>query len=217
MNREEPYGVEKDLKVVRGSSKRHQARLEGQYLGIFPSMEVPSIPDEEGKKEEEPKKKRLKDPRLFIGIDTENLPNETFWERFLSVLGWDPREGDFDVLSTMELTLRALAKARFKNLAKLEVGGKTIYEHPEKEWDLKEVLESYAEIVKKDDTLEEASALVYRSDDSSLGAKVNVDRIHTQFTHDIRIDFEGVMEEEYLNRVINYLEDHLELDYLLEK
>ena len=54
-------------------------------------------------------------------------------------------EEKFDLLPTSELILRGLAKAKFKNTAKIVVDGKTLYEHPEKKTDLRKTIENIDE------------------------------------------------------------------------
>ena len=50
-------------------------------------------------------------------------------------------EEDFDLIPTAELILRGLAKAKFRNTAKIVVDGKTLYEHPENKSDLRKTIE----------------------------------------------------------------------------
>ena len=102
----------------------------------------------------------------------------------------------------MDKLLRALAKAKFKNLATLELNGQIVYEHPEKEMDLKEVLEHIKDYILADEKIEEAKALVIEGREGET---------------EVHLTVEGSIEEEYLNRIINYLEDHLEVQTLLER
>ena len=54
-------------------------------------------------------------------------------------------EEDFELLPTTELILRGLAKAKFRNTAKIIVDGKVIYEHPEKKTDLRKTIDDINE------------------------------------------------------------------------
>ncbi len=211
------YGVERDTRIMKGSSSKHSARLEGQYPGLIPSFEVSSEPKREIFKPRPSTVMRVKDPRLYIDLDAKDMGDDNFVETFLDVIGVDPREADFDVVSTIELCLRALARAKFKNLASLEIGDGVVYEHPEKEWDLREVLENIKGIASSDASIEEASATVFKGEEDGLEARIKVRRKHTRFSHDIYLDIDGEMEEEYFNRIINYLEEHLEIEKLIER
>ena len=211
------YGVERDIRILKGSSSKHSASLEGQFLGLIPSFEVSPEPKRDVFKPKPSTVKRVKDPRLYIDLDAKDIGDDNFVETFLDVIGIDPRDAGFDVVSTMELCLRALAKAKFKNLASLKIGDEVVYEHPEKEWDLREVLENIKEIASSDATIEEASGTVFKGDEDGLEAKIKVCKKHTRFSHDIYLDIDGEMEEEYFNRIINYLEEHLEIERLIER
>ena len=59
-------------------------------------------------------------------------PKNIFSKLFLKVTRNEMIEEDFDLISKAELILRALAKAKFRNIAKLAFDGKTLYNHPEK-------------------------------------------------------------------------------------
>ncbi|MCK5772431.1 MAG: hypothetical protein KAH57_01450, partial [Thermoplasmata archaeon] len=63
------YGVERDIRIMKGSSSKHSARLEGQYPGLIPSFEVSPEPKREIFKPKPSTVKRVKDPRLYIDLD----------------------------------------------------------------------------------------------------------------------------------------------------
>ena len=60
---------------------------------------------------------------------------------FLKITGNEVIEEDFDLISKAELIFRGLAKAKFKNIAKLAVDSKTLYNHPEKKSDLRKTID----------------------------------------------------------------------------
>ncbi len=215
MSTKDPYGIKKDLKVLKGSSKKHKARLEGQFLGIMPGPELASEKSGSSSSERSYIVKGVKDPVLKIDLNVEDIKEEMgpFLE-MLHLIGLDPREGDFDVLSTLDKVLRALAKAKFRNLAELKFNGKLMYDHPEDEWDLKKVLKNLKEMA-EDGNMEEAEAKVIQQEEGDTEALVKVDKVHTELTHDIYIKFDGELDGEMFRRVINYLEDHLEIQELI--
>lgn len=216
MSTKKPYGMEKDLKVLKGRSERHSARLEGQFLGLFPSSEMPSEEEERGGTGKGYIVSSVKDPLIRIDLKVDDLEKERGpFREMLNLLGLDPREGDFEVLSTMDRVLRALAKARFKNLAELRFDGEIVYDHPEIEWDLRDVLRRLKELSDKKE-MEEAEAVVIMREEGDTKAKVKVDKVHTELGHDITIEIDGELEGEMLRRVINYLEEHLEIGELVQ-
>lgn len=215
MAKKDPYGMEKDLKVLKGSSGKHKARLEGQFLGIMPGPEI-NVESHDIRKDEKAVIVRgVKDPVLKIDLNVEDLDERSgpLFE-MLHLIGLDPREGDFEVLSTVDKVLRALAKAKFRNLAELKFNGKLVYDHPEDEWDLRKVLKKIKEMA-GDTKLEEAEARVIYREEGDTEAMVKVDKVHTELTHDILIKFDGELNGEMLRRVINYLEDNLDIQELI--
>ncbi len=216
MSTMEPYGVEKDLKILKGSSRKHKASLEGQFMGIIPGPEV-EVKVEKGKRTIRSTIIRgVEDPKRKITLDVADKEKNTGpFREMLHLIGLDQRESDFVVISTLDSVLRALAKAKFKNLGELKFNGKLVYDHPEKEWDLKVVLPLLKDM-RKGEKLEEAEARVILKEEGDVEAVIKVDKVHTELTHDIYIDFKGELEGEMLRRVINYLEEHLEIEELLE-
>ena len=59
--------------------------------------------------------------------------------------GFKKIEESFDLFQTTELVLRGLAKAKFRNTAKIVIDKKTVYEHPEKKTDLMKTIENISE------------------------------------------------------------------------
>jgi hypothetical protein len=215
MAKKDPYGMEKDLKVLKGSSVKHKARLEGQFLGIMPGPELFSERDQPREDEKAIVVRGVKDPVLKIDLNVQDIEEELGpLKEMLHLIGMDPREGDFEVISTLDKVLRALAKAKFKNLAELSFNGKLVYEHPENEWDLRKVLGRLKEMP-VEGRLEEAEARVILKEEGDTEVSVKVDKVHTELTHDILIKVDGELDGEMFRRIINYLEDNLEIQELI--
>jgi len=215
MAKKEPYGVEKDIKTITGRSRKHSARLEGQFLGIMPGPVLGTAPEKEPKEEKAIVVRSVKDLSLRIDLKVDDVDKGSgVFSEMLHLIGLDPREGDFEVLSTMDKVLRALAKAKFRNLAELRFNGELVYDHPEDEWDLRKVLKRIKEMA-PGTKLEEAEARVIEHEVGDTEAHIKVDKVHTELTHDILIKFDGELEGEMLRRVINYLEENLEIEELI--
>ncbi|MGA1820870.1 MAG: hypothetical protein ACMUHU_07680 [Thermoplasmatota archaeon] len=215
MAKKEPYGVEKDLKMITGRSKKHSARLEGQFLGIMPGPVLGGAAEKETREEKATIVRSVKDPSIRIDLKVDDVDKGSgVFSEMLHMIGLDPREGDFEVLSTMDKVLRALAKAKFRNLAELRFNGELIYDHPEDEWDLRKVLKRIKELA-PGTKLEDAEARVIEHEVGDTEARIKVDKVHTELGHDILIKFEGELEGEMLRRVINYLEENLEIGELI--
>jgi phosphotransferase system HPr-like phosphotransfer protein len=216
MSTKEPYGMEKDLKVLEGHSSNHSARLEGQFIGIFPAPQMEIIHDVEDHVEKRVIVKGVKDPRIRIDLKVKDIEEERNpLLEILHLLGLDPREADFNVLTTMEKVLRAFAKAKFKNLAEVTFDGKKVYENPDLDFDLKKVLKNIKDLDEDFSNAEEAQARVMEHDEEDTKAHIKVYKVHTKFGHDIDIKIDGEISGEMLRRIINYLEENLEIEELL--
>lgn len=214
----EPYGMEKDLKIIEGSSSAHSARLEGQFIGIFPSQPIEVI--KEGKRPDDEKKGMvitgIKDLHLRIDLDVSDIKKQKGpLMEFIHMIGLDPKEADFDVLTTLEMVLRAFAKARFKNLAEVTFDGKKVYDHPEIDFDLRKVLKNIKDIDHDFSNAEEAGAVILEHEKGDTEVRIVVDKVHTRFGHDIDIRIKGEISGEMLRRIINYLEENLMIEELL--
>lgn len=216
MTSKEPYGMEKDLKVLKGSSKRHRARLEGQFLGLMPALNVTVVDDDRSEKDRSYVVRGIKDPVIKIDLEVDDIKEDSgAFREMLHIIGLDPREADFEVISTMDKVLRALAKAKFKNLAELSFNDRLVYDHPELEWDLKDVLKRLGDLA-EDEELKEATAKVIVKEEGDTKARIKVDKVHTELGHDITIRVDGEIDGEMLRRIINYLEDNLAIEELIQ-
>jgi len=213
-----PYGVERDIDAITGSSERHSARIYGQYPGIFPSFETPVFDHPSKRRKGQPGPHEVGDLSISIDLDARDLDDdENFIEGILAVLGLHPKEADFDVFSVMEKILRALSKAKFRNLAELKLNDEIVYEHPELEYDLRNVLDEIGELKLKEIKIGSAHARILEGPDMDAEAIVKVERSHSRFTHDIKIEIHGMIEDEYLRRIVNYLEENLRIERMFEK
>jgi hypothetical protein len=114
-------------------------------------------------------------------------------------------EEDFELLPTAELILRGLAKAKFRNTAKIVIDGKTLYEHPEKKSDLRKTIEDLGEFkaeITKGKNLEITAILV---DVEKAIAKIKINKIHKEREHSIDIQINGKIRNEIYHIFLNYL------------
>ena len=203
---------------MKGSSTGHSAMLEGRFLGIFPSSGVEVISD--GEREHDGSRKTVikgvSDPHIRIDLEVSDMDKDKGpLSELLHMIGLDPREADFDVLSTMEKVLRAFAKAKFKNLAEVNFDGKKVYEHPELDFDLRKVLKNIKDLDEDFSKAEEVEAVILEHEEGDTEARIKVDKVHTKLGHDIDIRIKGEISGEMLRRIINYLEENLEIEELL--
>jgi hypothetical protein len=120
-------------------------------------------------------------------------------------------EEDFEILTAAELILRGLAKAKFRNTAKIVVDGKTLYEHPEKKSDLRKTIEDINEFssdIKKGKNLEITAIL---ADVEKAIAIIKINKIHKKKEHSIDIQIKGKIRKEIYHIFLNYLNEKIGL------
>jgi len=209
---------EKENETLSGESYRHSARIEGLYPGIFPSSEFPTTLHEMRIDKKHRSSSEVGDLTVYIDLDAKDLKeDDNFIDAFLSVLGIHPKVANFDVFLVSERVLQALSRAKFRNLAELKLNNDLVYEHPELEYDLKEVLNEINEFLLKDQRIDVVHARVIDGPDKDAEAFITVSSSHSKFTHDIKIVIRGSIEKADLEKMVNYLEEGLKIDKLFEK
>ena len=130
---------------------------------------------------------------------------------FCRLIGLNKIEEDFELLPTAELILRGLAKAKFKNTAKIVVDGKVIYKHPEKKTDLRKTIENIGEFsneISQCNTLEITAIL---DDTERSTAIIKIKRVHRENEHSVDIQIKGKIRVDIYHTFINYLEEKIGL------
>lgn len=120
-------------------------------------------------------------------------------------------EEDFELLPTTELILRGLAKAKFKNTAKISVDGIVLYEHPEKKSDLRKTLdniEEYSSEISKGKNLEVVAIL---DDIEKCTATIKINKIHKERDHSVDIQIKGRIKKDIYHTFLNYLDEKIGL------
>jgi hypothetical protein len=130
---------------------------------------------------------------------------------FYRVIGLNQIEEDFELLSTSELILRGLAKAKFKNAAKIVVDGKTLYYHPEKKSDLRKTIDNlsdFSEDISKSQSVEIVAIL---DDVEKVEAIIKIKRIHSKKEHSVDIEIKGKIRSEIYHTFLNYIKENIGL------
>ena len=120
-------------------------------------------------------------------------------------------EEDFELLPTTELILRGLAKAKFKNTAKIVVDGKVLYEHPEKKSDLRKTIDDiseFSEDISKGKNVEVTAIL---TDVEKCTATIKINRIHSKKEHSVDIQIKGKIKSDIYHTFLNYLNEKIGL------
>jgi hypothetical protein len=210
---DDTYRAKRELKAVTSRGKRHSSTISG--IGIFP--EPLALPVRERKKkriEEKRVHKNIENAIISIDLDVKDIDvDETLMEKLTEKLGIDNEVKDFQVLDTAAKVLRAMSKAKIRNVMFIKLDGHTIYERPDDYYDVDEAVDAIMNEMKvQESTGDSIEIELVSADLGDLWVEVSVNRVHLPWKHDILIKFHGEMGGEYFLRVINYLEEHLKIE-----
>ena len=114
-------------------------------------------------------------------------------------------EEDFELFQMAELILRSLAKAKFKNLDKIVIDGKVLYEHPEIKSDLRKTInhiDDFSEAIKNGKIVDIHAIM---DDLNKALAIIKIKKIHKIKEHSVEIIIRGMISKETYHIFYNYL------------
>jgi hypothetical protein len=120
-------------------------------------------------------------------------------------------EEDFELFNTTELILRGLAKAKFRNTAKIVIDGKTIYEHPEKKSDLRKTIDDIGEFSSDITKGKNVIIIAILADTEKSTATIKINKIHSPRDHSVDIKITGKIRKELYHTFLNYLNEKIGL------
>jgi len=169
-----------------------------------------SHPEKKGKDKHKYEKEFLKNLHIKFDFDVKRKDVEP--SNFLSkILSGKMIEVDFDLFATTELILRGLAKAKFRNTAKIVVDGETLYEHPEKKSDLRKTIDEideYSSDIKKGKKVVITAIL---ADVEKCTATIKINKIHSIKEHSVDIQINGNIRKEIYHTFFNYINEKIGL------
>ncbi|UCB59343.1 MAG: hypothetical protein JSV67_03365 [Thermoplasmatales archaeon] len=127
------------------------------------------------------------------------------------IIGLYNVEEDFELFPTAKLILRGLAKAKFRNTAKIVVDSKVIYEHPEKKSDLRKTIDDFgifSNEISKGKILEITAIL---DDVEKSTAVIKIKKIHSKKEHSVDIQIKGKIRSDIYHTFLNYLNENIGL------
>lgn len=136
-------------------------------------------------------------------------PKNIFSKLLLKVIRIEMIEEDFDIVSKAKLILRALAKAKFRNIVKLVVDGKTLYNHPEKKSDLRKTIDEIDEFSHEIRNSKSIEITAILADVEKCTANIEIKRIHSKKEHSVDIRVTGEIKKELYHRFLNYINQNL--------
>jgi len=192
-----------------GSGFREPPWVIGSPKEVMDWMEA-SHPDKKRKDKHKYKKEFLRN--LHIKFDFDVKRKEVEPPSFLSkMISGNMIEEDFELLSTTELILRGLAKAKFRNTAKIVVDGKIMYEHPEKKSDLRKTIEDIDEYSSEISKGKNVIITAILADVEKSTATIKINKIHRQRDYSVDIQIKGKIRKENYHTFLNYLNEKIGL------
>jgi hypothetical protein len=192
-----------------GSGFREPPWVMGSPKEVMDWMEA-SHPRKKDRDKHRYEKKFLKNLHIRFDFDVDHKLIES--PGFFSKLtGSNKIEEDFELYPTAELILRGLAKAKFKNTAKIIVDGKVLYDHPEKKTDLRKTIENIGEFsndISQGKSLEITAIL---DDIEKCTAIIKIKKVHRQKEHSVDIQIKGKIRTDIYHTFLNYINEKIGL------
>ena len=136
-------------------------------------------------------------------------PKNIFSKLLLKLTRNEMIEEDFDIVTKSELIFIALAKAKFRNIAKLVVDGKTLYNHPEKKSDLRKTIDEIDEFSHEISNSKSIEITAILADIEKCTANIEIKRIHSKKEHSVNIRVTGEIKKELYHTFLNYINQNL--------
>jgi uncharacterized protein YajQ (UPF0234 family) len=150
--------------------------------------------------------------RFDLNVEQKKIPPSTIISKFVTMItGNGFVEEGFELVPTVELVLRGLVKAKFKNIVKIVVDGKTVYHRSVDHVDLRNTLDDLRWVTPdvQRGTLVEVTAQLKEGMKSI--AHVKIMKIHKEKDHAVDIQIKGGIKEELYHTFLNYLHEKLGL------
>ena len=214
MSRKDDFVAKRQMKAIKSRGKRHSTTVVGNMLGIFPEPLIEYSPYPKPSVKEEKRPELMEDMTISIDLDVKDIPHhEGFLKMLAAIVGLAKVEKDFEVLSTAEKIIRALAKAKFKNVVTIDLDGETLYHNPDDYYDTEDAIKQMiTEIGNREGGGNRITMALLSRDHKGCQAEVTVSRYHMEWAHDILITIGGTLKEKYFREIMNYLEDHLDIE-----
>jgi len=150
---------------------------------------------------------------LDLKVDhAEEVKAKNFAQWMKSLFGNPEVEEDFEVIFVSEVILRGLKRIKFKNVGKVMVDEKEVYQAPEEWNDVEKVIDILGEYNEKiQGSISSVFMEVFDQKDSA--GKVYIMRIHSKKLHAINVLFETILEKN-LHKMVKHLKEHLEIEYI---
>jgi len=162
------------------------------------------------------KEKVLKNIEIILDLDVEKKkikPSNILKKALQKITRTQIIEEQFELIPTAELFIRALAQSKFHNMVKITIENQILYNHPEKKNDLRNTIQLLTDASFKQKNATSIHFIVNLDERKTCVAEITIQKIHPQKKHSVKIQFKGEIEEGRFHRFLNYLREHLSVDF----
>jgi len=150
--------------------------------------------------------------RFDLNVEQKKIPPATIISKFVTMItGNGFVEEGFELVPTVELVLRGLVKAKFKNIVKIVVDKKTVYHRSADHVNLRNTIDDLSWVtpdVQRGTSVEVTAQL---KEGMKSIALVKIMKIHKEKGHAVDIQIKGGIKEELYHIFLNYLHEKLGL------
>lgn len=150
--------------------------------------------------------------RFDFNVEQKKIPPSTIISKLVTMItGNGFVEEGFELVPTVELVLRGLAKAKFKTILEIVVDEKTAYHRSDDHVDLRNTLDDLSWVtpdVQRGTTVEVTATV---KEGLKSIALVKIRKIHKEKDHAVDIQIKGGIKEELYHTFLNYLHEKLGL------
>lgn len=143
-----------------------------------------------------------------LNVEQKKVPSPHFFSKIITMItGNGLIEEEIDLVNTAETVLRGLAKAKFKNLSKIVIDKKTLFQHLNKYSDLRKTIDDF-HLITQDIQIEksiEVTAILKEGMRSIVTVKIM--KIHKKKEHTVDIQIKGGIKEDLYHTFKNYLNE----------
>ena len=153
--------------------------------------------------------------RFDLNVEQKKIPPSNVFSKVITMLtGNGFVEEGFNLVPTAELVLRGLAKAKFKNLLKIVLDGKTVFHHSEDHSDLRKTIDDFSVMTHNLQMRKSIEVTAILKEGMRSIVIVKIMKIHKKKDHAVDLQIKGGIKEEMYHTFKNYLTEKLGLKEL---
>jgi hypothetical protein len=156
--------------------------------------------------------------RFDLNVEQKKIPSPNVFSKLITLITDNGFvEEGFELIPTTELVLRGLAKAKFKNLLKIVIDKKTVFQHSKDHSDLRKTIDDFSLITHNLQIRKSIEVTAFLKEGTHSIVIVKIMKIHKKKDHAVDLQIKGGIKEELYHTFTNYLTEKLGLKELDSK